>query len=374
MTGIAPLRFIRGRPVKDAALEPRPKPVWLKVRAPGSPNYLRLKRVMRDLRLHTVCEEAHCPNIGECWHHGTATFMILGDVCTRACGYCNVVHGTPAALDVDEPEHLAEAVEALELAYVVITSVDRDDLPDFGAGAFASTIRAIRARRPSCRVEVLIPDFQGREAALQEVLDARPDVLNHNVETVPRLYRQARPGGRYPRALELLDRARRRAPDIPTKTGLMVGLGETPDEILGVLRDLRQVDCQILTIGQYLRPSPAHLPMDRYYTPDEFLDLKTAALDLGFGAVESGPLVRSSYHAHEQAESYDRSASSGVPLDAAGAARLSSVPGGHDESCASRDGDGIGRAAARLGDAGRCGNEGGPDDGGHPDEPATFSV
>ncbi|HUF47462.1 MAG TPA: lipoyl synthase [Vicinamibacterales bacterium] len=306
MTGIAPLQFIRGRRVKDQILAREPKPAWLKVRAPGSPNYLRLRGLMRDRNLHTVCEEAHCPNIGECWHHGTATFMIMGDVCTRACGYCNVTHGAPAALDTAEPDKLADAVAELELAYVVVTSVDRDDLSDFGAGAFAATIRAIKARRPGCRVEVLIPDFQGREDALGTVLDAQPDVLNHNTETVPRLYRLARPGGKYTRALELLDRARRRAPDIPTKTGIMVGLGETMDEIVEVLRDLRQVDCQILTVGQYLRPSVAHLPLERYYTPDEFADIKRVALDLGFGHVESGPLVRSSYHAHEQADSYER--------------------------------------------------------------------
>jgi lipoic acid synthetase len=301
---VAPLQFIRGRRVKDAVLRREPKPDWLRVRAPGSPNYLRIKGVMRELGLHTVCEEAHCPNIGECWHHGTATFMILGDVCTRACGYCNVKHGTPAALDLQEPDNLARAVEAMALSYVVITSVDRDDLSDFGAGIFAESVRAIKARRPECRVEVLIPDFQGREDALRLVLDARPDVLNHNTETVPRLYRMARPGGRYPRALELLDRARRIAPAIPTKTGLMVGLGETMDEIVDVLRDLRRVECQILTVGQYLRPSLAHLPMERYYRPDEFAEIKRVALDLGFGHVESGPLVRSSYHAHEQADSY----------------------------------------------------------------------
>ncbi len=304
MDRAAPLEFIRGRPVRSAPAAAEPKPAWLKVRAPGSANYLRLRGIMRDLNLHTVCEEARCPNIGECWHHGTATFMILGDRCTRSCGYCNVLHGTPVALDPDEPDKLARAVEAMSLAYVVITSVDRDDLPDFGAGVFAATIRAVKARRPACRVEVLIPDFQGRESALDTVLEAGPDVLNHNTETVPRLYRLARPGGRYARALELLDRARRRAPHIPTKTGLMVGLGETWDEIVQVLRDLRTVDCQILTIGQYLRPTAAHLPMARYYTPDEFRELKRIALDLGFGHVESGPLVRSSYHAHEQADGY----------------------------------------------------------------------
>jgi lipoyl synthase len=309
MTGIAPLQFIRGRRVKDAVLAREPKPTWLKVRAPGSPNYLKLRSLMRDLKLHTVCEEAHCPNIGECWHHGTATFMIMGDVCTRACGYCNVTHGAPGTLDPDEPANLAHAVETLELAYVVVTSVDRDDLADFGASVFADTIRAIKSRRPACRVEVLIPDFQGEAEPLRAVLDARPDVLNHNTETVPRLYRMARPGGRYVRALELLDRARQWAPEIPTKTGIMVGLGETWDEIVQVLRDLRGVDCQILTIGQYLRPSLAHLPMERYYRPDEFAELKRIALELGFGHVESGPLVRSSYHAHEQAESYERATS-----------------------------------------------------------------
>lgn len=299
-----PVQLIRGRRVKDHTLARAPKPEWLKVRAPGSPGYLRLKGLMRGLNLHTVCEEAHCPNIGECWHHGTATFMIMGDVCTRACGYCNVRHGAPIALDPHEPEKLAQAVETMELAYVVVTSVDRDDLADFGAGAFASTIRAIKARRPACRVEVLIPDFQGHEAPLRAVLEARPDVLNHNTETVPRLYRLARPGGRYTRALELLDRARRFTRDIPTKSGLMVGLGETWDEIIEVLQDLRRVDCQILTVGQYLRPSPAHLPLERYYTPDEFRELKRIALGLGFGHVESGPLVRSSYHAHETADKY----------------------------------------------------------------------
>jgi lipoic acid synthetase len=299
-----PVEFIRGRRVKERRLAREPKPEWLKVRAPGSPGYIRLKGVMRDLGLHTVCEEAHCPNIGECWHHGTATFMIMGAVCTRACGYCNVAHGAPLALDPREPDKLAHAVDQMGLAYVVVTSVDRDDLEDFGANVFAETIRAIKTRRPDCRVEVLIPDFQGSEPALRAVLDAKPDVLNHNTETVPRLYRAARPGGKYARALELLDRARKYTAGIPTKTGLMVGLGERWDEIVEVLGDLRKVDCQILTIGQYLRPSIAHLPMERYYTPDEFRELKRIALDLGFGHVESGPLVRSSYHAHEQAESY----------------------------------------------------------------------
>ncbi len=284
----------------------RPKPEWLKVKAPGSPSYIRLKGLMSDLRLHTVCEEAHCPNIGECWHHGTATFMILGDVCTRACRYCAVAHGRPDPLDTAEPARVAGAVAAMELRYAVITSVDRDDLPDGGAGIFAETIRQIRERTPACRIEVLIPDFKGSEPALRTVLDAGPDILNHNTETVPRLYRIARPGGRYPRSLELLDRARTYAPDIPTKSGLMVGLGEEWNEIVEVLGDLRQVGCEILTIGQYLSPSAAHLPVARYYHPDEFAMLKSTALSLGFGHVESGPLVRSSYHAHEQADSYDQ--------------------------------------------------------------------
>jgi lipoic acid synthetase len=289
--------------------EPRPaKPEWLKVRAPGSPGYLRLKGLMRDLKLHTVCEEAQCPNIGECWTHGTATFMILGDVCTRACAYCAVAHGRPDAVDLAEPARVADAIRTLDLAYVVVTSVDRDDLQDGGASIFAETIRETRARLPRCRIEVLIPDFQGSQAALHRVLDARPDVLNHNTETVPRLYRMARSGGRYARTLELLERARRYAPEIPTKTGLMVGLGEEHDELVATFRDLRRVDCQVLTIGQYLRPSPAHAPMVRYYQPEEFGDLKQIALDLGFVHVESGPLVRSSYHAHETADAYERAA------------------------------------------------------------------
>jgi lipoic acid synthetase len=254
-----------------------PKPDWLKVRAPGSPNYLRLKNLMRDLHLHTVCEDARCPNIGECWNHGTATFMILGDVCTRACAYCAVAH-------------------------------DRDDLPDGGASIFAGTIRETRARLPECRIEVLIPDFQGDERALHTVLDARPDVLNHNTETVPRLYRMARSGGRYARTLELLDRSRRYASGIPTKTGVMVGLGEEREELVATFRDLRDAGCSILTIGQYLRPSDRHAPMVRYYHPDEFRELKQIALDLGFVHVESGPLVRSSYHAHETADAYERAA------------------------------------------------------------------
>jgi lipoic acid synthetase len=287
-------------------LRPRAaKPEWLKVRAPGSPGYLHLKGLMRDLGLHTVCEEARCPNIGECWAQGTATFMILGDVCTRACAYCAVEHGRPAPLDTEEPRRVADAIQQLSLNYVVITSVDRDDVDDGGAGIFAETIRRTRENLPKCRIEVLIPDFQGSEQALRTVLDARPDVLNHNTETVPRLYRMARSGGRYPRTLELLDRARRYAPDIPTKSGVMVGLGEEKDELVAVFEDLRSVGCAILTVGQYLRPTPAHAPMARYYHPDEFRELKEIALALGFDHVDSGPLVRSSYHAQETADSYN---------------------------------------------------------------------
>ena len=298
---VAPLEFVRPR---------EPKPTWLKVRAPGSPGYARLKTLMRELRLHTVCEEARCPNIGECWHHGTATFMILGDVCTRACAYCAVSHGRPDALDANEAARVAGAIAALGLRHAVVTSVDRDDLPDGGAAAFAETIRLAKAGVPSCRVEVLIPDFQGQEAPLRTVLDAGPDVLNHNVETVPRLYRMTRSGGRYVRSLELLDRACRYAPAVPTKTGLMVGLGEEQAELIDVLDDLRRVGVAILTIGQYLRPTPRHAPMTRYYHPDEFAELKRLALDRGFVHVESGPLVRSSYHAQEQADAWDARRSS----------------------------------------------------------------
>ncbi|MEI6669638.1 MAG: lipoyl synthase [Acidobacteriota bacterium] len=297
MSIAVPLHFV-GPPVR--------KPEWLKVRAPGSANYVRLKGLMRAQGLHTVCEEAHCPNIGECWHHGTATFMILGDVCTRACPYCAVQHGRPAGLDLDEPARVAGAVRDMALNYVVVTSVDRDDLRDGGSGVFAETVRRIRAERPSCRIEVLIPDFKGEADALQTVLDAGPDILNHNTETVPRLYRVARPGGRYPRTLELLDRARRAAPHIPTKSGVMVGLGEEFAEVVATLADLREVGVGIITIGQYLSPSSSHLPMARYYHPDEFDMLKATAVNMGFGHVECGPLVRSSYHAHEQADAFEQ--------------------------------------------------------------------
>ncbi|MEO5897689.1 MAG: lipoyl synthase [Vicinamibacterales bacterium] len=299
------MNFIRGRKKRADEMPRGGKPEWLKVRAPGSENYLRLKGLMRTLGLHTVCEEANCPNIGECWHHGTATFMILGDTCTRSCGYCNVTHGAPKPPDTAEPVKVASAIQAMDLAYVVVTSVDRDDLADGGASHFAHTIAEMRARIPSCRVEVLIPDFKGDESSLRTVLDARPDVLNHNIETVPRLYRTARPGGRYDRALQVLDRSRAYAPAIPTKSGLMVGLGEEFEEVVETLHDLSTVGCQIVTIGQYLRPSLANLPMARYYAPSEFAELKRIGLEMGIGHIESGPLVRSSYHAHEQTAAYE---------------------------------------------------------------------
>jgi lipoic acid synthetase len=256
--------------------------------------------MMRDLRLHTVCEEAHCPNIGECWEHKAATFMIMGDVCTRNCAYCAVAHGTPAPLDLEEPARLADAVEQMGLRHVVITSVDRDDLEHGGAEIFAACVTEIRRRLPDTTVEVLIPDFKGSAAALRLVMDAAPDILNHNLETIERLYRIARPGGRYPRALELLRHARTMRPDGLTKSGLMCGLGEEWDELLVAMRDLRAQEVDILTLGQYLRPSESHLPIARWYTPVEFAELRRIGLALGFRHVESGPLVRSSYHAWEQ--------------------------------------------------------------------------
>jgi lipoic acid synthetase len=282
--------------------ETQRKPSWLKVKAPGGPNYLALKHMMRDLKLHTVCEEAHCPNIGECWEHHAATFMILGDVCTRNCAYCAVAHGTPAALDAGEPERLATAVAQMGLKHVVITSVDRDDLPNGGAEVFAACIAEIRKRLPQTSIEVLIPDFKGNPEALRLVVDARPDILNHNLETIARLYRIARPGGRYPRALELLRRAKEMNAGLLTKSGLICGLGEEWDELLAAMRDLRAQQVDIVTLGQYLRPSDQHLPIARWYTPDEFAELKRYGMTLGFRHVESGPLVRSSYHAWEQVE------------------------------------------------------------------------
>jgi len=273
------------------------RPEWLKVRAPGGDDYHRVKGLLRTLSLHTVCEEAHCPNIGECFAQGTATFLILGDVCTRGCRFCAVAKGQPLALDREEPERVARAVARLGLRHAVITSVTRDDLPDGGASVFAEVIRKIHNYLPGCSVEVLIPDFQGSAEALRLVLAARPEVLNHNIETVPRLYPQVRPGAIYARSLELLRQAKDLAPAMRTKSGLMVGLGEDGDEVLATLRDLRTVGCDMVTIGQYLQPSSWHLPVARFYRPEEFVALREAALRLGFAHVESGPLVRSSYHA-----------------------------------------------------------------------------
>ncbi len=293
------------RPAPAAAPAPAPegarrKPAWLKVQAPGGPNYVALKQLMRELRLHTVCEEAHCPNVGECWEHRAATFMILGDVCTRNCAYCAVAHGTPRPLDPDEPVRLAAAVQRMGLRHVVITSVDRDDLPHGGAESFAACVSEIRRLVPGTSVEVLIPDFKGSEAALSVVVAARPDILNHNLETIERLYRLARPGGRYPRALELLRRAKEIDRGLLTKSGIICGLGEEWDELLAAMRDLRAQGVDILTLGQYLRPSDRHLPIARYYTPEEFTDLRRLGLEMGYRHVEAGPLVRSSYHAWEQ--------------------------------------------------------------------------
>ena len=295
------VQLTRSPAVAAPAALPVRKPHWLRVRAPAGPSYLHLKGMMRELGLHTVCEEARCPNIGECWEHKAATFMILGDVCTRNCAYCAVAHGTPKAFDPLEPVRLAEAVERMGLEHVVITSVDRDDLPNGGAEAFAGCVTEIRRRLPGTTVEVLIPDFKGSERALRIVMDAGPDILNHNLETAERLYRLARPGGRYDRALELLARARRLAPDGLTKSGIILGMGEEWDEVLVGMRDLRRSDVNILTLGQYLRPSGGHMPVARYYTPDEFAELREAGEAMGFTHVQSSPLTRSSYHAWDQA-------------------------------------------------------------------------
>jgi lipoyl synthase len=300
MGDTVPLTFY-GRSKKNAVvpLDTR-RPEWLRVRLPGGPNYQELKGLMRGLELHTVCEEAHCPNIGECWEARTATFMILGDTCTRACGFCAVKTGRPLTLDLGEPIRVAEAIERMGLRHAVITSVNRDELEDGGAGIFAGTIRQVRKRSPECTIEVLIPDFMGSEAALAKVMRARPDILNHNIETVPRLYPQVRPKARYPRSLEVLQRAKRLDATVFSKSGIMLGLGEEREEVLQVFRDLRAHDVEILTVGQYLRPSLNHLPIVRYVTPEEFADLKREALAIGFRHVESGPLVRSSYHAASQ--------------------------------------------------------------------------
>jgi len=280
------------------SISPKPeRPKWLRAPAPAGENYRDLKGLIERLRLHTVCESAACPNVGECWNHRTATFMMLGNVCTRRCGFCAVQKGAPLPVDYDEPARIAEAVSLMGLKFAVITSVNRDDRPDGGAELFAMVIREIRQRVPGCGVEVLIPDFQGNLEAVETVMEARPDVLNHNTETVPRLYRQVRLGARYERSLEVLQHARRARPETPTKSGLMLGLGETAEEVLQVMRDLRAHGVGILTLGQYLRPSPKHLPIVRYVTPEEFVEFRIAGEEMGFAHVESGPLVRSSYHA-----------------------------------------------------------------------------
>ena len=281
----------------------RKHPDWIKVRAPVSPEYFRTKELLKQMRLHTVCQEAGCPNIGECFSHRTATFMLMGDVCTRNCPYCAVTHGKARPLDPREPRRVAEATSQLGLAHVVVTSVDRDDLADGGAAHFAATASAIKELNPTTRVEVLVPDFQGLHASVEQVVQAPVDIYNHNIETVPRLYKTARPGGRYPRSLDVLrhakDTARRLSHELLTKAGVMLGLGEEPDEVMAVLADLRAVECDIITLGQYLRPSKDHLEVVRYVPPAEFAELRERALAMGFRHVESGPLVRSSYHAWE---------------------------------------------------------------------------
>ena len=277
-------------------------PPWFKVRFPGGDSYLKLKRLVRQEKLHTICEEARCPNMGECWEYGTATFLILGDVCTRACAYCAVTSGRPHGLDLGEPQRVAGAVRTLGLRHAVVTSVNRDDLPDGGAAVFASTIRRIRSRAPGCAVEVLIPDFAGSREALRTVVDAAPDVLNLNIESVARLFPRVRPKGSYQRSVELLAQVKEWAPEMVTKSGIILGMGETIDEVKETMFDVREAGCDVLTIGQYLRPSPKHIAIDRFYHPDEFAELKREGLAMGFRHVESGPLVRSSYHAHQHVE------------------------------------------------------------------------
>ena len=290
-----------GLPVPEPSSRPQRSPPWLRVRAPTGETYHWLKRLMRAKSLHTVCEEAHCPNVAECWGHRTATFLILGDTCTRNCRFCNVKTGHPAPLDPGEPEHVAQAVQAMDLKHAVITSVDRDDLPDGGASVFAAVIRRIRALQPGCTVEVLIPDFRGQIEPLKTVMDERPDILNHNVETAPRLFRPVQPQCRYEWSLAVLQSAKVLWPEAITKSGIMVGLGETVDEVLEVMRDLRELDVDILTIGQYLQPTRQHFPISRYYTPEEFEVFQERGYEMGFRWVESGPLVRSSYNAEAQA-------------------------------------------------------------------------
>lgn len=285
---------------KETPQRPRRRPDWIKVRAPGGESYDFLKDLMRSKKLHTVCEEAMCPNIGECWGSGTATFLIMGDICTRSCGFCDIKTGRPLPLDWEEPERVAQAVKQMNLRHVVITSVNRDERKDGGAPIFALLIQRIREVQPGCSIEVLIPDFKGSEDALKIVMDARPEILNHNVETVPRLFRKVQPQDHYEWAMATLGNAKRLEPDVLTKSGIMLGLGESFDEVVDVMRDLANLKVDILTIGQYLQPSQKHLPIERYYTPGEFAELKRIGLELGFRWVESGPLVRSSYHAEQQ--------------------------------------------------------------------------
>ena len=289
-------------PIKIVPQAPLRKPDWIRARAGGGERFTEIKRVLREANLHTVCEEASCPNIGECFGHGTATFMIMGDLCTRRCPFCDVAHGRPQALDAEEPRHLGETIAKMGLKYVVITSVDRDDLRDGGAGHFVACIRAVRELSPATKIEILTPDFRGRLDRALEILDAGPpDVMNHNLETVPRLYKQARPGSDYAHSLQLLKQFKAKHPEVPTKSGLMVGLGETNDEILAVMRDLRAHDVDMLTIGQYLQPSQHHLPVTRYVHPDEFRMFEAEAVAMGFVNSACGPMVRSSYHADKQA-------------------------------------------------------------------------
>jgi len=297
-----PTEYLAFRQQRKGAVGSHGRPDWLKAKVPGGETYRDIKETMRGLSLHTVCEEARCPNIGECWNNRTATFMILGNVCTRSCGFCAVLTGKPSELDLGEPDRVADAAKQMGLKHAVITSVNRDELSDGGASVFAATIRAIRREVPGCAVEVLTPDFKGNREAIGTVIDARPDTFNHNIETVPRLYPAVRPQAKYRRSLEVLRYAKELNPDGLTKSGFMVGLGEVREEMLQTMRDLRDHEVDILTIGQYLRPTEDHLPMTRYYTPKEFADLRKAGFEMGFRHVESGPLVRSSYHAHEQTE------------------------------------------------------------------------
>ena len=307
-----------GRPQRGAAktaripvkvtprAQPLKKPAWIRARAPNRPEVLRLKDILRRQQLHTVCEEAACPNLGECFGHGTATFMIMGRLCTRRCPFCDVAHGRPEPLDPQEPAHLAETVAAMGLNYVVITSVDRDDLRDGGAAHFAACLEAVRARCPGIRIEILVPDFRGRlERALDILVRTPPDVFNHNLETVPRLYKKARPGADYAHSLALLEAFKQRAPQVPTKSGIMAGLGEDDAEILAVMRDLRRAGCDMLTLGQYLQPGPHHLPVERYVEPETFERFARLGREMGFRHVASGPMVRSSYHADRQAAGVD---------------------------------------------------------------------